>query len=206
MGGDRVKSTVRIGICGRSGSGKSYVSSVFASFGGRHIDTDAVYHDLLAPKDGALSPCAAAIASEFGKVVLKYNTIDRKALGDIVFSDSEKLRKLNTIAHAYIKEEVDRITRRCRKPFVLIDAPVLFESGFDKFCDFTVCVVADEATLIERICRRDGVTKKIAMRRLATQIASSELEEKCDFTVDNSLGRDVTNDVRNILLRKGLVK
>ena len=62
--------TILIGICGRSGAGKSFVCSVFASFGGCHIDTDKVYHDLLKPVDGALSPCAASLAEEFGNEII----------------------------------------------------------------------------------------------------------------------------------------
>jgi len=189
-----------------SGSGKSYVSSVFASFGGRHINTDEVYHKLLMPKDGAMSPCTSEIVSEFGEDVADGETVNRVKLGRIVFNDPEKLKKLNSIAHKYVKEATDRITLRCRAPFVLIDAPVLFESGFDAFCDFTVCVVADEKTLIDRICARDGISVSEAKRRLSVQLSGEELQKKCDFSIDNSRGRDVTEDVKKILVEKGLVK
>lgn len=195
-----------IGICGRSGSGKSYVSSCFASFGGRHIDTDAIYHDLLKPRGGEISACTKAIADEFGQEVVKDGTLDRTALRKIVFSDREKLSRLNEISHAFIKKETLSIIKHSRAPFLLIDAPLLFESGFDALCDVTVCVTADEATQIRRIMKRDGIGEDDARRRLATQISNEELEAKCDYTVFNGAGVDAMPQVEKILIDKGLIK
>lgn len=200
-----MKSTKVIGICGRSGAGKSFVCSVFASFGGVHIDTDAIYHKLLEPKDGKLSECAAALISEFGDTIAKGLTVDRSSLGKIVFSDREKLQRLNEISHAYIKRETVRKIMRCRSRFALIDAPLLFESGFDKLCDFTVCVSADDETCIRRQTERDGISMERARARLSNQLSAAKLEALCDFTVDNSLGRDVEPDVKKILILKGLL-
>ena len=198
--------TVLIGICGRSGSGKSFVCSVFSSFGGCHIDTDKVYHDLLEPVDGELSPCAADLAREFGDGILNGLLINRKALGAIVFSDRDRLERLNEITHAYILKETLRIAEECESPFALVDAPVLFESGFDKMCGFTVCVVADDETCISRIMRRDGVSEAEARRRLSSQISAEELISKCDFHIDNSAHADVVPAVRKILAEKGLIE
>ena len=198
--------TVLIGLCGRSGSGKGYVSSVFSSFGGYHIDTDAVYHDLLLPRNGEMSECTRAIADEFGDDVISNGTVDRGALSSIVFSDRERLETLNGIAHAYILKETRRLVGECGAPFAVVDAPLLIESGFDRLCSFTVCVVADDETCISRICRRDGVSREDALRRLSNQISADELVARCDYSIDNSLGRDVARDVKKILIEKGLIK
>ncbi len=198
--------TVLIGICGRSGAGKSYVCSVFSSFGGYHIDTDKVYHGLLEPRHGKLSPCAKSLVKEFGEGILDGQSVDRKALGAIVFSDADKLHRLNEITHAYILKETVRTAKKCGAPFALVDAPVLFESGFDKMCDFTVCVIADDKTCVKRIKKRDGVGEAEARRRLAAQLSSEELTEKCDFAIDNSEHTDVTPAVRKILIEKGLIE
>ena len=201
-----MEDTVLIGVCGMSGSGKSYVSTVFASLGGHHVDTDRIYHALLEPIHGKLSPCAAAIAREFGDEVVKDATIDRAALGKIVYSDPERLVALNRISHKYIKKATLAEVKNCGASFSLIDAPLLFESGFDKLCRFTVCVCADDETRIKRIVRRDNISEDDARRRLANQTPQSDLISKCDFTVDNSYGRDVTEDVKKILLEMGLIK
>ena len=92
-----MKNTVVIGLCGSSGSGKGYVSSVFSSFGALHIDTDAVYHSLLEPSVDKMYACVKAIRREFGDSVLDGARLDRAALGDIVFSDGEKRAALNRI-------------------------------------------------------------------------------------------------------------
>ena len=200
-----MKNTVVIGLCGSSGAGKGYVSSVFSSFGALHIDTDAVYHSLLEPSGDKMSACVKAIRREFGDSVLDGARLDRAALGDIVFSDGEKRAALNRITHAYIKKETLKMIRSTRAPFAVVDAPLLFESGFDKLCDFTVCVTADDETKIERIIRRDGTTRENALRRLASQKSDAELLSLCDHSIDNSRGRDVTEDVAKILDEAGLL-
>ncbi|MBR6050924.1 MAG: dephospho-CoA kinase [Clostridia bacterium] len=200
-----MKNTVVIGLCGSSGSGKGYVSSVFSSFGALHIDTDAVYHSLLEPSGGKMSPCVKAIKRKFGDSVVDGAKLDRAALGDVVFSDAERRSELNAIAHAYIKKETLKIIRSTCAPFAVVDAPLLFESGFDRLCDFTVCVTADDETKIERIERRDGISRDKAQRRLAAQKSDAELLSLCDYSIDNSRGRDVTEDVAKILDEAGLL-
>ena len=200
-----MKNTVVIGLCGSSGAGKGYVSSVFSSFGALHIDTDAVYHALLEPVRGKPSQCVRAVAKEFGDSVLDGARLDRKALGDIVFTDSEKREALNGITHKFIKRETVKLIKSTSCPFAVVDAPLLFESSFDKLCDFTVCVTADLETKIERIMKRDGISREAAQRRIASQKSDEELVSACDFAIDNSRGRDVTDDVARILEEKGLI-
>lgn len=200
-----MKDTIVIGLCGRSGSGKGYVSSLFTSFGGCHIDTDEVYHDLLLPKDGKMSECTKELSAAFGGGITDGAALNRRALGNIVFSDPEKLKLLNIITHKYIKAETLAAVEKCSNSFAVIDAPLLFESGFDALCDFTVCVTANEETLIKRICKRDGISEDEAKIRLRTQIGSDELASRCDFVIDNSYGHDATDDVKNILSKKGLL-
>lgn len=197
---------ILIGICGRSGSGKGYVCDVFESFGGLHIDTDALYHELLLPVDGALSECSEAIRCEFGDEVIKDLTVDRRKLAKIVFSDEEKLSALNSISHRFVKEKTFETVNRGTFKFALIDAPLLFESGFDSFCDFTVCVFADDESCISRIMKRDGISREDAAARLSNQKSITELTSRCDFSVDSSDGSDVVSAVKKILNEKGLLK
>ena len=200
-----MKDRAVIGLCGRSGSGKSYVCKVFSSFGGLHLDTDRIYHDLLLPSDGVLSPCSAALSAAFGEDIIGEDmTPNSKKLGSIVFSDPEKLDLLNKITHKYIFEKTMQIVNETCAPFYVMDAPVLFESGFDKYCDFTVCVTADDEICIERIMKRDGADRERAVKRLSAQISVESLRERCDYEIVNNGTEDIGSRIKNILIETGL--
>lgn len=202
-----MKDITKIGLCGRSGSGKGYVAKVFTSFGACHIDTDAVYRELLLPRDGKMSECLSELSAAFGRdIVGEDATLDRKTLAQIVFSDKEKLALLNSITHKYILNETVNRIERTDAPFVLIDAPVLFESGFDKYCDAIVGVVADDELCIERIIARDGIDRTSAERRLANQLSVREIVSRCDFTIVNDDKTEIRPAVKQILTQIGLIQ
>ena len=185
-----------IGLCGRSGSGKGYVCERLEALGVPCVDTDAVYRRLTSPakKRRAL---VSELCRAFGKqVVAPDNSLDRSALGEIVFADAAALASLDRIAHKYILAEVRRILARYEKNGVAIacvDAPLLFESGFDAECDLTVCVTASEETRLRRIMRRDGIDEQAARRRLASQKSDDELRSLCDAVIVND-GDDAALD------------
>ncbi len=186
-----------VGLCGRSGSGKGYVCRIFEEMGIPSIDTDAVYRSLVTGHSGNPSPCLAAIAEAFGSGVLDAaGDLNKRALADIVFAPGgrERLRQLNVITHKYIKEETQRkiaFLKEAGYNTVLIDAPVLFESGFDKLCDLIFYVCAPDAVLVQRICARDGITVEQAKRRLDAQISDAELALRCDGVIRNDGISDV---------------
>lgn len=195
-----------IGLCGRSGSGKGYVSKFFSRFGALYIDTDAVYHELLSPLNNKPSHLAEKLAAVFGgEIIREDKSVDRRALGNIVFADGGKLETLNRITHAAVLEEVKRIIAQSDAAFALVDAPLLFESGFDSFCDYTLCVVSREKECVKRICERDGISEKDAKRRLSYQIDSKTLSGKCDFTVYNCDGCDIEAQVRSVLEKTEII-
>lgn len=194
-----------IGLCGRSGSGKGYVSSVFEKYGGLCIDTDAVYHELLEPTDQKFSECTAELCENFGRDIIGDDMKpDRTKLSKIVFADKQKLKLLNEITHRYILSEVNGIISRSSSAFAVIDAPVLFESGFNKFCDFTVCVICSDETSVKRIIERDGISADMALKRLGNQLPSETLGSLCDYSIDNNGRADVHVQVKNILIDMGL--
>ena len=125
-----------IGLTGPSGAGKGTLASLFAVYGIPSIDTDAVYHALLVPP----SDCLRELAERFGDGILSSDgTLDRKALAALVFAPGHEadLADLNTITHRHVLSEVRRVLDMYReqgKPAVLVDAPQLFESGFDVEC------------------------------------------------------------------------
>ena len=174
-----------IGLAGGSGSGKGIVSSLFSVNGIPAFDCDAVYHDLISQK------CALTreLANEFGDGILApCGGIDRRALFDRAFADADTRRRLNEITHKRILSVLRGWIERAKKqgiPAVIVDAPLLYESGFDLECDLTVAVTANKERRIERIVSRDGISKAEAEKRIAAQIPDGELEKRADFTLHN---------------------
>lgn len=206
-----------VGLCGRSGSGKGYVSELFAEIGIPAIDTDSVYREMTGSAD-ELSLCMKELVGRFGdKIVAEDNSLDRKVMRSLVFSGDQKaLDDLNHITHKHIlaktMEYADDLAENGAE-IILIDAPLLFESGFDKMCTRSICVIAPEATVLRRIMRRDGISEEDARRRLATQKSVTELTEKADFTIVNDCEREilmgritkVADELRNVY-KKEFVK
>lgn len=158
-----------IGVTGPIGSGKSYVCAIFAERGIPVIDTDAVYHELISKYTDTVKE----IVSCFGESVLNENGgIDRTALGNIVFSDSDALEKLNKITHKFVRLETEQLLEKYRKSdvsAVVLEVPLMFESGFDKLCDEVIAVIADDEERIERIMKRNGYTRLEAENRVKKQ-------------------------------------
>lgn len=179
-----------IGLCGRSGSGKGYVCGRFESRGVPCIDTDAVYRELTAAGEKR-SRLTDELAGTFGEhIVRPDNMLDRRVLASIVLGEGNEdaLASLNRIAHKHILARVREILADYRARGVslaVVDAPVLFESGFDSECDMTVCVTAPEEKRIRRIMRRDGIDEESARRRLASQKDDAGLISLCDAVIVN---------------------
>lgn len=171
-----------IGLCGRSGSGKGVFSSVAAQNGVFVIDCDAVYKELVSKPTKLLSE----LQKEFGNGIIKNGALDRRVLAPIVFSDKEKLSKLNSISHRYIKIEIESILSSLpEETVVLLDAPTLFESGIDEMCDLIVGVVASDEICVSRIVKRDNITEKEAKLRLSNQYPLEFIIDNCDCIIYN---------------------
>lgn len=202
-------STVVIGLCGRSGSGKGYLSEIFGEFGINSIDTDAVYHEMTGtPIGGKVHPCMRELAEQFGNAVLNNDgSLNRRALSEIVFAPDgkEKLNTLNRITHRYILEETARRIASAESSgdaAVIIDAPLMFESGCDRMCDVIIAADAPEEVLLRRISDRDGISISAAQSRLASQISRDELSERADFVINTHKSRDeLSDEVRELLSR-----
>lgn len=171
-----------VGITGCSGSGKSAVARIFAQSGFTVIDLDAVSRNVAT----AGSACLSEIAEFFGSdILLPDGTLNRRTLGDIVFNDAQKLKTLNTITHKYILEEMECIIANTDGD-ILIDAPLLFEAGLDKRCDFCIGVIADRDAQISRISARDGISADIAVARLDKQHSNDFFVDNCSYCIENN--------------------
>lgn len=178
-----------VGLCGGSGSGKTLAQEAFLAAGIPCLDTDALYHDMLS-SDSSLSH---SLIGHFGKEVGDgAGGIDRRALASLVFEAGEvgraRLFDLNRITHGEILGECRRwlAQREADGAFAaVINAPLLFESGFHKECDLTVAILAPRDKRIERIVARDKITREEAARRVDAQLDDAFLIENTDFQIRN---------------------
>ena len=176
-----------IGLTGPTGSGKSTLCEIASELGIKSIDADKVYHGLLIPP----SKCLDEIVKAFGDRILDGNgSLNRPALASIVFEKGaeERLSLLNSITHKFVKEEFRRIIADMEKngdSAVIVDAPTLYESGFDGECDITIAIISDRATRSVRIIERDSLSEDRAEQRLSAQKPDEFFKERADFVILN---------------------
>jgi dephospho-CoA kinase len=172
-----------LGVTGNIATGKSTVVNVLRELGAHHIDADLVYRDLVAPGQ----PLLQDLADHFGESIIDENgSLDRRALGAIVFSDPEKLQELDAIAHPAVIEESDRRAEEIRDGVVVMDAVKLIESGHAEACDEIWLVTAPEEMQIRRIMKRNDVDADEARRRVAAQPPLEPKLDRADVVIENS--------------------
>lgn len=174
-----------IGITGPTGAGKTTALNALADLGGRVVDCDAVYHDLLIHSDLLRSE----LRQRYGDGVFDDDgMLDRKALGAIVFGDKQALDDLNGITHRYVGRAVDAFidaARRDAVPAVAVDAIALIESGISDRCACTVAVIAPDEVRVKRIMAREGITEEYARLRIGAQKKEDWFREHCDYILCN---------------------
>ncbi len=182
---------VTVGLCGGSGSGKGTLCAIFGEMGIPSFDCDAVYHGMISSD----SEVTQELAEVFGSEILSpIGGVDRRRLAAIVFSPERRdaLKTLNEITHRHVKSACFSWLDEMRKAgcaAVIVDAPLLFESGFDSFCDMTVALTASRETRIARITARDGIGREAAEKRIDAQIGDAELARLSDTVIENNGGK-----------------
>ena len=172
-----------IGVTGGSGPGKGTVAARMRELGAGWVDADAVYRDLCAANREML----AALNAAFGGVTDETGALDRPKLAKIVFSDPEKLAKLNEITIPYIRAaSLDAMQAQADCPIVLYDAPTLFEGGVDDLCEKTIGVLADTETRVQRVMARDGISEEAARARILAQPDDGFYRARCDYILENN--------------------
>lgn len=154
-----------IGLTGRTGSGKSSAAKIFESLGAFVADCDKIAHEVL--RDEIVKQKLCALFSS--DILDKSGEIDRKALGSIVFSDKEKLEKLNRVVHGAIVKKCVELCENSGKDICLMDGSELESSGADKLCRHIIVITADEETRLGRIMTRDNIDRDSALRRIKAQ-------------------------------------
>lgn len=172
-----------IGLTGQTGAGKTTVSAQFAQAGFEVINADEVARSVM--EIG--SRCLHTVAQEFGLQILSEGGgLDRRALGDIVFSDQNKLKRLSDITNPYILELIEATIKQSNASHILLDAPTLFESGADRLCDRVVCLLADKELRLQRIVARDGLTREQAEKRISAQHGDDYYIQRSSYVLYNN--------------------
>lgn len=176
-----------IGLTGGIGSGKSTVSAYLKEKGCPVVDADRIARTVTAQG----SPVLAQLACEFGSDILFADgSLDRKKLGRIVFSDPRKKSRLDAITLGEvcdrIRGELERVKAESTAELVVLDVPLLFETGLDELADSVWVVDADDETRIKRICDRDHMSREEAENRMARQMPREERLLRADHVLDNS--------------------
>ncbi|MFM5586566.1 dephospho-CoA kinase [Aeromonas media] len=184
-----------VAITGGIGSGKTTVANQFAALGVEVVDADLIARDVVAPG----TPALAAIASHFGPEMLTgQGLLDRRALRERIFSDPAAKSWLNALLHPIIRSEMLRQCAAASSPYCLLVVPLLVENRLTELADRVLVIDVDEATQIERTCRRDGVSREQAQAILASQASRSERLAMADDVLDNQSG--TTETIRERIL------
>ncbi|MFD2211129.1 dephospho-CoA kinase [Virgibacillus halophilus] len=178
--------TVVIGLTGGIATGKSTVSNMFKDLGIPVIDADVLAREAVAYGE----PAYAEIIATFGEAILKSDkTINRKALGEIIFTDPEKRERLNKIVHPAVRQKMvkqrDAYVAKGAAAVVL-DIPLLFEGKLMSFVDQTLVVFVKESLQLERLISRDGSSEADALNRIQAQIPIEEKVKMADAVIDNN--------------------
>ncbi len=173
-----------LGLTGFSGTGKSTVASLLSTRGFYVLDCDKLVHEQVYQDPAVI----AAMRHAFGEQVLENGKLNRKALRASTLGDRKETQKLNDTMMPYILRHIEAEIRRHAGEPIVLDAPLLFESGLNQRCDRVVSVISSRENAIKRIMERDGLTEEEAKRRLASQHPASYYTAQSDYVIQNDEG------------------
>ncbi|WP_078391910.1 dephospho-CoA kinase [Shouchella patagoniensis] len=193
---------MKIGLTGGIASGKSLASKYLMDKGVPVIDADVISRQVVEPGELALNQ----IIQAFGREILTdEGTLDRKALGSIIFADEEKRKILNNIVHPAVRIEMKRQSDelvRAGHPLIVLDIPLLVEGELFYLVDEVWVVYVDKQTQLLRLIKRDQSNEKDAMQRIASQLPLEDKTKKADLVIDNSGSKENTYDQLDQALKR----
>jgi dephospho-CoA kinase len=178
---------LKVGLTGSIAVGKSFVLGVLRELGARTIDADQIARECVEPGTQGL----AAVVSEFGNHVLNADgSLDRAKLGAIVFADEAKRERLNSILHPFIIARQDEILQQWENEapdaIAIIDAALMIESGGFKRFDKLIVVHCQPEIQIQRLMKRNNLSREEAALRVKSQMPQEEKMEYADYLIDTS--------------------
>lgn len=178
---------MKIGLTGGIATGKSTVASMLLRKGAPLVDADVIAREVVEPG----SPVLSRVAERFGSdILLPDGSLNRKKLGAIVFADPAQRKALESLLHppirALMKERMALLERQQPDKPVIVDVPLLYESGLETMFDAVMVVYVPAALQRERLKQRDGLTEEQAVQRLAAQLPIDEKRRRADIVIDNA--------------------
>lgn len=180
-----IDETLVVGLTGQTGSGKTTVADILKKNGCLIIDADLIAREIVEPGH----KCLLELKKEFGDIICnKDGTLNRRILASIAFSNKEKTNKLNNITHPFIVSKINEIIKdndnKCR--IIIIDAALLIESGLNKICKIVISIIAPESIRINRIIKRDFITKEEAIKRVKSQNNEEFYRSNSSYVLDGT--------------------
>ena len=177
---------LNVGLTGGIACGKTTVAQMFVRHGAGLIDLDKLAQAVVAPQ----LPAWQEIVELFGNnILLVDGSINRNKLAKIVFSDKEKLKKLNNVVHPRVLAEWSKslgdIEKKNKKAIVISEVPLLFEANLQNMVDLSILVVITSAEQINRLMTRNDLTEDEAKKRLASQLPIEEKIKMADIVIEN---------------------
>ena len=194
--------TIVLGLTGGIASGKSTADSFFIKKHIPVIDSDLIAHHILDIGEKGYN----LVINYFGDPYLAANkTIDRAKLGKLVFNSPKDLAKLNEITHPLIFQEIEtKISQHKQEnePLIIVDAPLLFESGGLSYCDRSLLIAVPEKMQVKRLMARNHITEAEALKRINSQMPLAQKQKLADYVVTNTGTIKELEDKLNELLLK----
>lgn len=184
-----------IGLTGGIGTGKTMVAEYFKSLGIPVYIADKEARQLMT-SDNIIN----ALSNEFGKEILENGILNREKLAKLVFNDSKKLQKLNSIVHPEVKKHFENWVEKHKNfPFVVKEAAILFESGSYKYCDTIITVTAPLETRLQRVMKRDKTDRESVLKRIENQWTDEQRITKSNYVIHNLSVESTKKQVDEIL-------
>lgn len=170
-----------IAVTGGIASGKSVVCNWFENKGIKVFYADKLAHEALQDND-----VIQKLIAVFGRTILNNDTIDRKKMGKLVFSDPQKLAKLNQIIHPEVRRKINEIILLSSDAYLVFEIPLLFEIGMQHAFDLCMNIFTETNEQISRILKRDNLPLEEIEHRIASQMNSYEKQKLADINLENN--------------------
>ncbi|UMB61556.1 dephospho-CoA kinase [Lutibacter sp. A80] len=183
-----------IGLTGGIGSGKTTVLKLFQQLGCATYVADIEAKKLMNTNIKLINQ----IKQLLGANAYVDGTLNNTYIAEIVFNDKDKLQALNNIVHPAVREDFKQFVENSNVEIIIYEAAILFESGSDALCDFVITVITELDERVERIIKRDGVTKQQVLERMQHQLNDESKVKKANFVINNSYNFNTKTQVATI--------